>query len=111
MNNSHTVYVTIGRNVGSEPMPDMAWNNFRSATSTVVRGYSKTVSGIMCDPVEFRAESSHYNGDVEESSIFVMFNSVAGAQLRERLAELASVFGQDPIALVDGGLTEFISAN
>jgi hypothetical protein len=110
MQNSHTVYVTIGRNIGETPMPDMAWKNFRSATSTVVRGYSKVISGIMSDPVEFRSDASHYNGEAEESSIFVMFNSVAGAQLRERLTELASVFGQDSIALVDGGLTEFISA-
>jgi hypothetical protein len=110
MQNSHTIYVTIGRNIGETPMPDMAWNNFRSATSTIVRGYSKVISGIMSDPVEFRTDKSHYNGESEESSIFVMFNSVAGGMLRERLAELSTVFGQDSIALVDGGLTEFISA-
>ena len=111
MNNSHTVYVTIGRNVGSEPMPLDQWNSFRASAWRIVREYSKPIAGLFCDPIEFHSDISSYNGEVEESSIFVMFNSVAGAKMRERLAELSSVFGQDSIALVDGGLTEFISAN
>jgi hypothetical protein len=110
MQNSHTVYVTIGRNIGETPMSDMTWNTFRSATAGIVRSYSKVISGIMSEPVEFRTDKSHHNGESEESSIFVMFNSVAGGMLRERLTELGSVFGQHSIALVDGGLTEFISA-
>jgi hypothetical protein len=110
MQNSHTIYVTIGRNVGSEPMGDGDWAVFREDVKGTLEFHGVSLSGHPSSVVEFNTLDSSYQGVVEESAIFVMFDAVAGPRLRHDLALLAWQRRQQSIALVDGGLTEFIPA-
>jgi hypothetical protein len=92
---STTVTVSIGRNVGDEPMSDERWYDFRSALLDELDLYSG-------GNIHFQGQGTGiYAGTVEQS-----FTAVATVEnpvgLYHTLAELAHAFDQDSIALTTG---------
>jgi hypothetical protein len=94
-----TVTVTIGRNVGSEPMPAPRWEEFRS-------GIRQTLANLLCP--DFSASydgTGEWDGVAEDSTLFVasgITREVTSTYLRAVLAQYADEYDQDAIALTVG---------
>lgn len=91
-----SVTVTIGRNIGSEPMTTDSWLDFVDETSFVLRGYLKEVW-----------TEALYAGrwDAPEDSFIVygpIRDDVYVNELRNELSILASRFSQEAIGLSVG---------
>lgn len=101
---SATVTVSIGRNVGAEPMPDRDWQAFRLFIGGVLKDYADAVH------VQDAASVSEWNGIPEESRTWVAACSdVANvAFIGTACAHAASVWNQDAVALTVAG-TFFVS--
>ncbi len=90
-----TTTVSIGRNVGSKPMPAGEWRHFRDLTLSVVKGRGK---------VHFEGV-----GTAENEESYTIVASIDDPVLIEnQLAALASRFEQDSIAITTGE-TKFVS--
>ena len=111
MPSSISVQITIGRNVGTVPMSDDQWGSFRADAETVMYLHTVPIDGPQFTPVEFRASVSHFGGMAEESSIFIVFDSVALPSLSARLSRLARTYGQESIAMTRGAVVEFVTAS
>jgi hypothetical protein len=97
------VFVTIGRNVGMEPMSRQKWRSFRQATRLVL---DATVGSPDFEIVGF---GGRWGGVAEMAAVFVVLGTVTRLDLlMERLKELAASYGQEAIALAIGG-SELIS--
>ena len=85
--------VTLGRNIGAQPMPDEAWLRFRSRVSDVIGSPTFTFSGV-----------GSWDGIEEESLQMVWLDAPDGAISAARgiLPIIAREFSQDAIALSDG---------
>ena len=91
---STTVTVSIGRNVGDEPMSDERWYAFREATHEVLdaRGTAIHFEGT---------GTGYFEGNIEQSfTLVATVENVVG--LYHALATLAGEFDQDSIALTTG---------
>lgn len=93
-----TITVSIGRNVGTEPLSDPTWRTFRTTVGNVVATWCETiyVSDAGC--------VGHWDGVDEESRTWVGEWAGYGEPnlLIDRLAEVARVYGQDAIAVTTG---------
>lgn len=98
MPNDHGVTVTIGRNIGDEPMPQSRWNAYGDA----VRDLLKLDGEIFADAT--------YNGwwdyVSEDARVFVA-TTRSPDRLRLGLAQLAEVYRQDAVGL-QVGTTELV---
>lgn len=92
-----TVTVTIGRNVGDAPLPPEAWNAYVSDTRQAV----EAATSELWAHAPYRGE---WEGVAEDA--FIYFGALAGPDslgaLRQRLATLATFYGQDAIGLAAG---------
>lgn len=98
---SRSVVVSIGRNIGDDPMRDDDWKTFKAEVYDVVAEFS---------PVVFYGQGIGIYKDTAEDSYTVIaeVNNLSGwARLHDRLAKLAKQYGQDSIAITLGD-TEFI---
>lgn len=93
-----TITVSIGRNVGSVPLPVSAWDAFRWDVDHEIRAYCGTVyvSDAVC--------VGEWDGITEESRTWVAAWDLpyAPGPLVNRLAILAGRYGQDAIAVTTG---------
>lgn len=98
-----TTVISIGRRIGtSATMSDPAWDRFRRETVEVARAH--------CGEVFFSGTGrGQYEGVVEESFTVIAQHPTDRAALRERLANLARMYGQESIA-VTFGVTYFEEA-
>jgi hypothetical protein len=87
-NTTHTVALTIGRNIGNAPMAAHEWDTFR----TELGGCLAQVFGS----ADGRGE---WDG-VEEDTHYVVGLAVDVDALRARLAELGAAYSQDAIGCV-----------
>lgn len=91
-----TIVVSIGRNVGTEPMRDEQWNDFRESLIDIVGNYARIVfsgTGTGIDPGTNITESSF-------TLVGTLTTNITG--LYHELATLAYAFGQESIALTTG---------
>ena len=99
-----TVTVSIGRNVGSEPMAQGLWDNFVSVVRDSVRRDANAVY------VDAAASVGEWDGIAEESRTWVAdIDEWDLGALRNALTEWARTFRQDAIALTVG-TTELVGA-
>lgn len=91
----HTLMVSVGRNIGDTAMSSRDWGQFLNAVSDVVRTQGETP--------EFHFGQGEWEGVTEESvHITVYRETLDGTYLygvRQGLARLAYMYGQDAIAL------------
>lgn len=98
------LYVSIGRNVGEEPMSDDAWRNFRISVEECIMDNERAVVADTYAPGTSRW------GDMNEECLVLVWFDIA-QQLSDKtqalLAEIATEFKQEAIAwaVVD---TQFI---
>lgn len=94
MNDIAAGAITIGRNIGSRPMPRETWGRFVAAVEAVVRNRGGVVyivaSGI-----------GEWDGQLEES-VVVTFAQADMTAVMADLSQLAVTYGQDAIALLAG---------
>lgn len=96
---STSVYVSIGRNVGAEPMAKTQWDSFRGDVKHVLIGYGlQLVSDTVGDG--FWADSH------EDAAVIVAAGDLSAwgleqnqRALEDRIAVLAKSYGQDAIAV------------
>jgi hypothetical protein len=90
-----TVMVSIGRNIGNEPMSDRDWTAFVNATSNAIRRAGESP--------EIHFGHGTWDGIREESAHITVYRhtdtEIPRTAIYERLAFLAEYFGQDAIAL------------
>lgn len=99
-----TVTVSIGRNVGSEPMPDYEWSQFVELVRLAVK---RDASAVYVDAAASRGE---WEGIAEDSRTWVAdIDEWDLGALRNSLRQYAVTFGQDAIALTVG-TTELVGA-
>lgn len=99
-----TVTVSIGRNVGDQPMNDTDWQNFISAVGASVKRDAKAVY------VDAAASRGEWEGIGEDSRTWVAdIDEWDLGALRGSLKEWARIFRQDAIALTVGQ-TELVGA-
>lgn len=98
-----TVYVSIGRNIGGEPMPDDDWANFKADVVDRLAGYG--------DLVTVAEGMGVYDGVREATAIFalVVDGDLDTDRLRGDLARLARLYRQECIALAITPV-EFVAA-
>ena len=86
--------ITIGRNVGLEPMPDGTWTQFIDEVSALI---------TRCGGVVYIAGygSGEWDGVAEESAV-ITFEGVEADDLTDGLVFLAAMYEQDAIALLTG---------
>jgi hypothetical protein len=94
-----TVVVTIGRNIGSEPLADPIWDEFTNQIHTLAR--------TLLDPkLLFVYEGTgEWEGVTEQSRAFHFVQTSRAtdrATLRSALVTIAENFGQDAIAFTTG---------
>ena len=93
-----TVTVTIGRNVGDDPLPADQWNAFTSDTRAAVEAATLDLWAIA-------PYKGVWKGTTEDAAIFygplVDVGEVLEA-LRQRLAVLATYYGQEAVGLSVG---------
>ena len=93
-----TVTVTIGRNVGDEPLPAAAWNDYTADTR-------RAVEAVTVDLWAVAPYRGSWEGQPEDAVILygslIDVDGVVEA-LRQRLATLATYYGQQAIGLSVG---------
>lgn len=89
------VTVTIGRNVGSEPMSEHDWRDFQSMITGTIRD-------LLAPSVSFGPfyGSGEWEGVTEESAVFTFVSHYPAsvARVTERLGKVAEMFSQDAVA-------------
>ena len=95
--NHPTYWISIGRNVGAEPMSDYDWNHFRYTLAREA-GKAGTIVASVRDGV------SAWHGGEEDT--FLLLVSIPSARkvsaLKLSLARLARDYDQDAIGFVGG---------
>lgn len=98
-----TVTVSIGRNVGSQPMSDNDWTNFISVVGASIK---RDANAVFVDAAASRGE---WDGIAEDSRTWVAdIDEWDLGALRGSLAEWARTFMQDAIAFTVGA-TELVN--
>lgn len=91
-----TLTVTIGRNVGDQPMPHDQWESFRRS----VRRTLETAGGEVWADARYRGQ---WEGIHEDAAIVhALVDDEAVDPVRITLAELAALYGQEAIGLAVG---------
>jgi len=89
------VTVTIGRNLGSEPMSPHDWADFQSLTTQAARD-------LLAPTLTFGpfTGSGEWDDVVEESAVFIFVSHYPASvrAVESKLVAVASEFGQDAIA-------------
>jgi len=101
-----STYVSIGRNIGDEPMRAESWRDFRAAVAAVLED---NVGRLVSETVG----RGYYGGAAEDTAVVVAEGSpalLARDDLERRLAILARRYGQESIALTIGEPT-FVPAS
>jgi len=98
--------ISIGRNVGSEPMDSFDWALFRNS----VRGIADLFKGTSTMIIEVEGKGGEWLGVPEETRVFMIINPLIRSQeivdhVKECLSSIAQEFEQDAIALVFGTST------
>lgn len=109
----HEYSVTIGRNVGDEPMSTHDWRLFRESVNmhlTIIA----TIDDVQIDAIETTRGTGEWNGVREDNARVVMrtlspLSETALGKLRVRLGNLATANMQDAIAFTIG-TSELIDA-
>ena len=98
-------YVTIGRNIGSTPMSNDEWSQFKVSIDVACRA----TIGI---PMVISGPGGQWHGESEESAVFIVFepNMKWAETLKNHLRKDCVSFQQDAIALAFGD-SELISAD
>jgi hypothetical protein len=94
-----STYVSIGRNIGAEPMSPTDWRLFRRSVDATVSAFA--------GPIVTRAEGlGEYDGATEPTYIVVGAANpdgpVAWSMFGDELREIAAQFGQESIAVTVG---------
>lgn len=116
-----TVYtVTIGRNIGYEPMDDSAWRNYRADVSETFEwamGTLENFEGITpADTfIERHSGTGEWDGYTEESYKVALLTPVplypeTVAQIRAELRQYCKTYRQDAIAF-SIGFSELVTNN
>jgi len=100
---ANIVYVAIGRNVGDQPMIDLAWQYFQDTTRRAL------VEVLGVEPLVYFGEGE-WEGVKEESAVFAVFTARgislnARTLIRRRMERLADLYRQDAIAVTYGTST------
>lgn len=109
MNEStHTVTVTIGRNIGNMPMGYEQWDSFRKAVfSTLHQGGATILQHPRFGGMNANDQVGVWEGERENAAAFVALvtRPESLTLIRERLSMLASLFRQDAIGFIvaEGG--------
>ncbi len=100
-----TIVVTLGRNVGSSPMPIGTWNSFKQAVSDIL----SDVATVVQEPLRgegFADQLGRWQGSTEPACTFVaLYHGVhtddwVWSVLYDRLKPLLLLYQQDAIGLV-----------
>lgn len=100
------VQISIGRNVGENPMDSFDWALFQ----TTIRPVINLLRGTRTQVIEVDGKGGEWLGIPEETHVFMIINPLIKDQfivdhIRECLRGIAQEFGQDAIALVFGTST------
>lgn len=98
------ISVTIGRNVGAQPLPVVSWVGFQNVVRSAIAAAHLGGTGIAGPTVEAWNGSGSWGGIVEENAHFSArspdgFNL---RKLRRHLARIAADYRQEAIALSVG---------
>jgi hypothetical protein len=89
------LYISLGRNVGDEPMADDVWRDFRIAVEETIMDNETLVTADTYAP-----GTSNWNGDAEDTLVLVWFDKMS--PLRQvtvkQLESIAKEFKQEAIA-------------
>lgn len=97
------VSVTLGRNVGTEPMPREEWRAFRLAARNNVQ---RNVTGW--EWCEEHKGTGQWEGVPEQSAKITVFGGTPNlAEIQSAMIELCERYGQDAIAIASG--TSFLA--
>lgn len=105
--------VTIGRNVGNEPMSELEWQAYQDDIRVLFR-QTVWMAVCHCESEESFTGRGQWDGIWEDNARIVVrttapIDSGALSYLRTSLADTASYYGQDAIALAIG-TSELIDA-
>ena len=97
----HSITITIGRNIGTAPMPSDKWARFAEDVT------ADLLAAVPSDIVETHYGTGEWDGIPEDScKITVLRHSEPTAamldNLRRYMSENARVYGQDAIAITIG---------
>lgn len=97
-----TTTVSIGRNVGRDPMPREDWRAFCREVLAAVED--------ACGPIYFDGEGWGRSEEwgSEPAYTIVAGDPIPGAYLADALGHLGRKYGQDAVALTTGGDTSFV---
>ena len=98
-----TYTVTIGGNIGLDPMPDHKWKGFKSALNSFVDSH---IINTKTDEIYVQSEgfckwTDENKNTIVEKNYTVVFSSCKPINLK-RLKRLARLFRQDAISLTTG---------
>lgn len=96
------VQVNIGRNVDESPMPAAKWGRFQGQVADLLRNVTIGRGIVSVHTGRGAWQDDHGNTVSEDSAYFSTFAVVQLDALREGLAYLKAVYGQDAIALIVG---------
>ena len=98
-----TYTVTIGGNIGSDPMPNHKWRGFKSALNSFVDSHivNTDTDQIYVQSEGFGKWTDESKNVIVEENYTVVFSSCEAIDLK-RLKRLSRLFKQDAIALTTG---------
>jgi len=104
-NETKTITVTIGRNIGSLPMDSKQWWNFQHSILKIGENLGKVYFAGSSDNGKWRMkmEDGRWKG-ITEDNFNVVFSVVAGniSQVKDKLTKLKVEYEQEAIALTIG---------
>ena len=113
-NTTQYAQLNIGRNVGTEPMLDWAWEWFADGAANVLLSAARVTAGGACGAtradVQVHYGRGEWDGVAEDSAHVSLFwaDGMDVSHIREASALLARMFQQDAIAVMLG--SELITA-
>lgn len=96
-----TAVVTIGRNVGDEPLSNIRWEAYQYDVNRVIAGVTDNV--FLTPSFAGSSQRGVWDGGSEESAVWAFTFDSAGYnedRLRQRLANVASWYDQEAIGLI-----------
>jgi hypothetical protein len=101
----YTVVVTIGRNIGTMPMPSMEWAHFLTAVERALMSRGQLLSF----PVTGNDQTGEWEGQHESSAVFVAFvHEQELAYIRDRVTAVRIEYGQEAAGFIAVGGTNHV---
>lgn len=96
-----TVAISLGRNIGAEPMPETAWNDFIDRAYRVLKFVPGSVILAVTQGKGYWTDAAGAEITEDTAIILAQVDATFTAGLRSYLAELAFIYAQDGIGFTE----------